>query len=262
MLYIIQNFPGVTARLKESGHMVARPLVVGPIVDRRYQRAERTSAGKILVNLGGLESHLIKPGSNSAYAKTIARMLKSLLKDRLEEIVICGGQKGLRFYLDDLRAVTPHVRSVSHSEFLWLLSQSTMLITSPGLTATLEAFVYGVPVVFLPPQNFSQFFNLSILRDAGVASGSVHLADYFGYDVVVRGMPEAEGVEAVLDLLRKFDRNSEIQADAVSRLRGYMNVHALKDLGRRQVAFAESLGTDGTEHATASIDAALRNVSV
>lgn len=256
-LYVIQNFPGVEQRLKEYGPAVANPLVVGPIVDRRHKRRQLGTSRKILINLGGLESHLIKPGRNSNYVRTIARILSKAFGDRSDELYIRGGEKGLQFFSEDLSAVCSDAKRVSHDDFLSLLSRSALLITSPGLTATLEAFTYGVPVLFLPPQNYSQFFNLNILRAAGAAEASVHLTDYYASQSVVLGMSEEEGVSAVADLLRRLEEDSVAQEDAALRLNRYINESDLEQLAQQQSAFVRSLGVDGTRTVTAAIDAVL-----
>jgi hypothetical protein len=66
---------------------------------------------------------------------------------------------------------------MSHREFLTLLCHARYVITTPGLTATTEAFSQGIACAFLPPVSLSHWCNLKALHDTGAARSHLSWED-------------------------------------------------------------------------------------
>ena len=96
----------------------------------------------------------------------------------------------------------------------WNYSQSGLLITSPGLTTTYEAFFMSCPTLSLPPQNLSQFFILENLVDLGIAPYRIHWKDLYSDVHVQIGLPESEGVHRILSYISRFQQDESAQNNA------------------------------------------------
>ena len=89
------------------------------------------------------------------------------------------------------------VEHFGHEEFLKLLAEARLVLTSPGLTTTLECEALGTPVRFLLPQNYSQALMVERSLREGASDRCLALSTFGRRYVVESGMPEASGVDLV-----------------------------------------------------------------
>jgi hydroxymethylcytosylglucuronate/cytosylglucuronate synthase len=203
--YFIQNFVGVEDRLREEKDRIRHPVLVGPIVDASLEEGGAARRNQLLVNLGGMESKLIRLGENLTYPAVIGRLLADGLQNHpFDRVLVTGSAPVMRELGRTVQIPRAEFERLGHQEFLAELKASRLFLTSPGLTATLEAFTAETPTAFLPPQNYSQFFNLTLLREARAASHSLHWEDLYGRLPIRLRMPEDEGVRALLGLIERF----------------------------------------------------------
>jgi len=124
------------------------------------------------------------------------------------------------------------------------LVSSNLLLTSPGLTTTLEAFMAGVPTVFLPPQNYSQYWILKKLRQQELAPVSYHWDDLPMTLPVSERMERAAGIKLVLKGLEYFGNSQQAQHDFIRTYESVLDADLAK-LREAQHSFAASLGSNG-----------------
>ena len=146
---------------------------VGPLV-RAMARSLEASRSGLIVNLGGCETVSGPSEDDIRYGEFIVRgliaMEASLYHGKhVGSVRLIAGKR----CIDHLSAVFPDsgitLESVSHREALRLFEGAESVLTSPGLTTTLECFQLGVPTFFLPPQNYSQWRILKFLLGEGLA---------------------------------------------------------------------------------------------
>ena len=245
-LYFIQNFVGVDTQLTKLA--VSSPTVVGAIVDFRYKNCLKKK--QLLVNFGGIRSKLIQPGINSRYPIILSKILEEALRQhQFDRVLFTGDSETMSLFAQSLSIPRCYFGVLPHDEFLVELSQSTLLITSPGLTTTYEAFAYTVPVVFLPPQNFSQFLILKRLRTEDAAPYSFHWLDFIPEMDMEVGIPEHIGVDRVLNCIQLFEEDSNAQKLLKQILGQALNLdatdlHRLVELQRR---FIDKYGFEGAK---------------
>lgn len=243
--YCIQNFVGVEERLAEEA--VDHPVLVGPIVDARAY-GEREETNQLIVNFGGMESGLIRHGINLTYPFVVGEGVARALADHSFDRVLLTGRRPV---LEELAERHPIPRSsfgsLAPPNFMEEVRRSKMVMTSPGLTATYECFAAGVPVVFLPPQNYSQVFNLASLRQVGAAPRSLAWSDLFPEREVAPRIPEKAGVEAVLGLIAEFSASAGARRTFTSWFgeQTVLDAATRRQIAARQRAFFERLGGDG-----------------
>lgn len=141
---------------------------VGPLI--KLPKSECKKKNKILVNLGGGESRFVQPGVNSDYGRQMMNLiiqLKPYLKNK--EITICGGTKIIETIQADASKYNIKALTLSNDDYLKLLDESEILISSPGLNAIFEALYRKISIIFLPPQNVSQVYQLNEYEKAEIA---------------------------------------------------------------------------------------------
>ena len=134
--------------------------------------------------------------------------------------------------------------SLPHRAALERLARASLVLTSPGLTMTLESFQCGAPTYFLPPQNYSQWCTLRRLRAAGLAPHALHWEDLSPALRLGDRMPESERNPVVRAAIARFTADTEARV----RLGRCLAEVGRSDHGRlacEQQRFFASLGPNG-----------------
>jgi hypothetical protein len=233
---VAQNFIG----LDQSPHLAdARVQVVGPLVEPAGKRDASLASG-LLVQLGGCESPADDSGS---YAQFV---VQNLLASDLPRAVghrttLIAGQECIRQLRQLYGGCGLEFLSLSHADALVELDRAALVLTAPGLTATLEAFQRGVPMCFLPPQNYSQWCILRALRGADLAPEALHWEDLPGQQPLADRLPEAQRNPLVRAALARHTTDPQAGRALQASLSQIARLD-LPRLARRQREFFASLG--------------------
>lgn len=113
-----------------------------------------------VLNVGGLHSPSNPEGNPNYLRLVLTPALRALEATGFRTVYLCGNIRpgDLTSDMDGL-SLTIQVGARSQEDFLGLLAEAGLLMTSPGLTTLLEAGAHGTPTVCLPAQNLSQIFN-------------------------------------------------------------------------------------------------------
>jgi len=203
------------------------------------------------VNLGGAESPLGSADDDPSYMDFVCRVLLArVLRGTQGPAVLLAGDKCIRYLRS--RYSSPEgsrleMLSSGHEDALALLRTARWVVTSPGLTACLECFQLGVPTFFLPPQNYSQWWILKKLRGRGLAPGSLHWEDMWPGCPVVERMPEELRGALVGGAICRLTGDARAEQLLGEGLAAFLSSNNSPDVARRQRAFFEALGPNGTE---------------
>ncbi len=242
--YWVQDFPGVRAR---SAEIRPAPTVVGPIVPA-MRPVEAGAGAELVVNLGGMES----PDGAADHATRYAEfVVDGLLRSRLParfvgRAVVLGGHRIVEHLRRRHGGTALAFHSLPHGESISRLARAAVVLTAPGLTTTLECFQLAVPTFFLPPQNYSQWWSLHLLRAHQLAPGSFHWQDRLPESPIVERMPEATRGPVLRAVINRVIREESARVAYVAYLDAIPSADR-PTLAARQRAFFESLGPDGTE---------------
>lgn len=256
--YLIQNFPGVKRNFERIGEAIRNPEFVGPIINT--PKGKHKKKNQLLINFGGMESHLVKVGVNSFYPYFMTEILINSLKgNKFDRVLVSGGKRVIEI-LKNRYEDGSNIRfcPLSHPGFLKELASSRLFMTSPGLTGSFEAFDMKIPTVFLPPQNYSQFLNLKTFRAQGIADYSIHWIDYYPDKDIKENENEAEGVKKVLGCINKFQNDSFAKEDIGRKLARFFESNPPVSLARRQNDFLKSLGGNGAVRVVNKINELVR----
>jgi hypothetical protein len=247
-LYLAENYPGTSAWVAQRGHEVANLVVVPPLIAPPQFR--RPESGFLLIGLGGLYSRLTIPGRNNNYARYVVRnVLEAIPSGRFSRVVIAGPAQLASLMGEGMPAEGQvEYASLSHDDFVATLECVELFVSHPGLYAAFEAMMSGVPTVFLPPSNYTQVLQLRHYRAAGLAEGSFSWEDA-GLQAVPDGLPEAEGVRAVLEVVGSAERSPSVAPALRAVLSAWFacSPEVLAGLGDRQKRAASSFNISGPE---------------
>ncbi len=167
-VYFVQDYL-LGARISDKS-LPDNTILVPPILSPSINTSRATweiEDGYLLVNLSGLRNPILPPGYYARYVQMLLRGLKAALHeihDRhlrlIRRVLVCGNNDllGTDMGLDWSELPFPvELNFVAHHRFLLEMRRCELLLTSPGLTTTLEALALGVSCRFLLPQNYSQF---------------------------------------------------------------------------------------------------------
>ena len=173
---------------------------------------------RLLVNLSGCSNPHLHDGVYDDYARVLSAAVLSASEGIFEEIVICTRESLhpiVREAVGRSEGVT--VVHLPHDRFLAQMAMCAALLTSPGITATLEAVRVSTPLGFLLPQNYSQY--LLAERNASTFGHALSLAfSRFGPEhTIPDNLPEADGVAAIGERLRDILKNHRIPMQEMIR---------------------------------------------
>lgn len=124
----------------------------------------------------------------------------------------------------------PGVLSLTHNEFMSAAAESGRLAVSPGLTTLLELAHRDIPVLPLPPQNYSQALIVSNVAEGAVGALWGELAEYFKVPV---GLEEHAGVDHVRRNIVRMNSDSAFLALVQDSLRSAAPTSLLSQIGGR-----------------------------
>ena len=178
-------------------------VLVGPLI--KPPKYVNNKKGEIIVNLGGGESRFIQPGVNSDYGQQMLNLIIQIRQHyENKEFIICGGTKIIETIKKDAAANHIKALTLSNNDYLKLLDEAEVLISSPGLNAIFEAMYRNIPISFLPPQNVSQVYQLNEYEKAGIAVKGLNI------NIPDSSMTEKEQTVEFLKVIKQKYSNERI----------------------------------------------------
>jgi len=254
-LYLIQNFVNVTQQVQKYS-LGRSGRIVGAIIDRRYQHRQNFKKNQLLVHIGGLDSPLIAPSSKQDYILAIVEPIQQVLKKHnFERVLFTGSKSALDQFKAKLNIPRCEFDCLPFDQFIFELANSTLMLTSPGLRATMHAFHYKTPVIFLPPENLSQFIGLKYLRFAGAAPLSFHWIDNdpsCDFDDVV--IDEERATKLIQSYINGFAQNKNPYKHLSRFLEEALKADDYQNMQLAQQGFIQTLGDNGAAECVQLID--------
>lgn len=230
--YWAQDFLGLR---EVQGDYEPTPVIVGPIVSPHPPRPGRVR-GELLINLGGCQAPDGADANFRAYADFVVGgyLESSLAQAFAGRATVIAGARCVEALAAKYGARGVAFASLPHDAALERLAGAALVFTSPGVTTLLESFQCGVPTYLLPPQSYSQWCTLRMLRAAGLAPHALHWEDLTGSPRLADRMPESERNPLVRAAIARFTADDA----ARSRLTGCL--HAAGDMDHAAVVAAQS----------------------
>jgi hypothetical protein len=256
--YWVQEFPGVRERL---GQLERAARVVGAIVGPVPARAAGPAG--LVVNLGGAGAAEVGANAGPEYAELVMRALlrSGAMAAGRGPVTLLAGEACVSALRMRFPGAALRLASLSRSEALAAFAGAERVLTSPGLTASLEGFALGVPVLYLPPQNYSQWWILETLRRAGLAPSSLAWSDLVSDHGIEPDLPPQVRRPRLAALLRRCAGDPKTEALLAERIAGALAADA-GALAGAQARFLRGLGARGADAIAAGVASDLGLASV
>jgi len=240
--YWAQDFLGLR---EVQGDYEPAPAIVGPIVSPDSPRPRRIR-GELLINLGGCEAFDRADANSRAYADFVVGgfLESSLAQSFAGRATVMAGARCVEALAATYGPCGVALVSLPHDAAVERLAGAALVFTSPGVTTLLESFQCGVPTYLLPPQNYSQWCTLRMLRASGLAPHALHWEDLVGSPRLADRMPESERNPLVRAAIARFTADGT----ARSRLAACLDAAGTMDhaaVAAAQSRFFASLGPNG-----------------
>ncbi|MFJ4920713.1 hypothetical protein [Streptomyces sp. NPDC088725] len=205
-LYIAQDFFGVRERIAADPALRRNSVIVPPIIPPpRVWRPGK----HVLVNLGGLHSPFWQPSEAAAYARLMAAAVRAA--QPVGRSVVVTASRSIAAALGD-----PAVGTHDHGTVLDLMSNAAYACMTPGLGNIYDAATTGVPTLWLPSTNDSQYAQARLLREHGYCDAHVDWTD-LGRPVDYSA-PLPTAMEAVNRAVRELSTQRPLRERLVGRL--------------------------------------------
>lgn len=227
--YFVQNYLLPRDRVKEWGKSV-RVVTTGPICDGDALLAVCRNDKKLLINFSGCSNPILNDKVYHNYVSLLSSIILDVCGKYFNRVVICT-REDLHPVIRECVGARAGV-SVVHlprDRFLSEMCDCGALLTSPGITTTLEALRFGTPIGFLLPQNYSQYL-LSEHNARTFGQQRCMAMSRFGAQYhVPEGLPAVDGVAAVAKNLEDILKNHTTKLTVMVRemlmaLRGFDKV--------------------------------------
>ena len=211
----------------------------------------------IVINVGGLHSHL-SGASVDAYVDLVVKpTINSLLNANQTILGVCGNLSNkMCSELNEMLPAYAIVGPQKPSDFHKLLQQASSLFTSPGSTTLIQAAVLRLPTVILPPQNLSQFLN------ARIYSGpNTHILNWpnevMNFNRVQSLRPNGEDI--VLDYIYGAISNARQTEELNGIIRNQLSDGITQALSQQQghIPLTNDIGTRGAQQVAQLVSQAL-----
>ncbi|BCK01490.1 hypothetical protein [Anaerocolumna chitinilytica] len=244
--YFIQNTFNAKERLSKFN--IKNPYFVGSIVNTLDLKKQFSS--KVVIHYGGVEN-IYTPIENITYPFKMTEFLysyKPLWEDYELVDVICSERISNKLS-ENIKNEAWKFHSKSHKEFLKSICECDILITTPGLTTLLEAYTLGIPTIFLPPQNYSQYLILKGLENSGYPFELLNLPYIIEDFYIANNITEEDAVNYISKKLKEFFQNKQ----SIYMLCDKLFIQIKRKENRELILefekkFINMIGTDGIEN--------------
>jgi len=223
-----------------------RPTLVGPIISIDKVPAVRDRSG-LLINLGGAEAVGQRGEHYRAHAEFVLKaILESGLVNHFEQqVTVVGGSQSIASLRHDFGGWHLEFASLSPRETIARIRAAAVVLTTPGLTNTLECFRNRAKTFFLPPQNYSQWCVLNQLHQRQLAPSVLRWEDAFPDLNVQEGLSESARGPLVQMAISRMTTDDAVCRELAARLKRIPQL-AIERLVSEHSRFLSSLGPNGT----------------
>ncbi len=212
--YCGQKYPGY--KLNPVLSSVKNYIWVEPIVPNFTTECQEDY---IVLNFGGLHSPF---GDGTEYFNLIMDALMKVIGN--EKIYITGGRNVVELAKRNYPQYC--CKTYSHLDFLKLVSGASKFFTSPGLTTIYETYGMNIKTIILPPQNLSQFYNVSVAK---AVCSEVKVLDWNCDSLSMKALErfkdesEEKAVQYIYEQIKLLFYNSDYRSALELRLHSFMN---------------------------------------
>ncbi|PEB54482.1 hypothetical protein COM79_24955 [Bacillus cereus] len=198
--YFIQDFLLNCKNIRED---IVSTHIINPItiIDSTPCKEENI----LLVNYSGMCNPFTSKEFFHLYAKTCTELILELFYEQFDKIVFTTNVT----LAQELRELFREYSKVEfdflkHDEFINIMKKSRYMLSTPGITATLEGKILGKNIGYLLPSNYSQVLLSQKYMELDPACKVIKLEDFNPAFHIPEGLPESTAVPMVNDCIKQI----------------------------------------------------------
>jgi hypothetical protein len=229
-------------------------FTVGPIIGK-MNRLRRKN--QVLISFGGGEApYWYKVGRDTNYPRVMTKILQDYVNwEKFDRIIVASSENIIKNLIKYFPSSLFEFTVLSHDKFLTELSCSDIALITPGLVTAELSFEHGIPTIFLPPSNNSQYLQLDQFVQHNLAPAHVHLSDIMP-KLMFSDISPRDSIELVLKQLRKLECSSDMQREIGKKINELIQNKNLwsKEFVYKGKQFIRDMGGNGAKSATDKIN--------
>lgn len=261
-LYLKQNSLNDSRNLEKYKDKIKNLQSVGPIVDLTPMTITEKK-NQVMICYGGMEADgWYKVGKDTNYPFIITELLINKVDfSKFEKVIFSGNERIINELRERFENSKFKFETYPHNTFVEKLVSSELVLMTPGLETPLEAFVYNIPTIFLPPSNSSQYAQLDDFRSLGGAEMSIHFKDYYEkLDLERKSLVEI--MQMFLIQLQVFEKDDNVLNEVAEKINKMINDKKLiADQLKGQQNYIARLGNNGLSEAINKITKLIEGIT-
>lgn len=165
---------------------------------------------QLIVHIGGAKYPLMDHLPYQ-YLNLISKGLNSIKAgEPFKRILVVGGAESVNYLRQKVTNMDITLCSLPQDKFINELERSSHLLTTAGVSSTLESFSLNVPTSFLLPLNLSQIALTDVLEKHGAYVQGLGWQKYLKINNNLRSISEKEALVEIDNYARIIDENEEL----------------------------------------------------
>jgi len=233
------KFPNVRDKIpKNQGniHIVSGIISTFPPVISKKKR--------LIIHIGGAKY----PLSNEipySYLNLIAKALNMFKVGKyFDHVIVAGGSEAIHYLKQKVENKNVILVSLAKEKFIQKLNRSIHIMTTAGVSSTLESFSLEVPTSFLLPLNLSQVALLDILIESNSAPNYLQWDDYVKIDKNLRNMTEKDTIKKINAYASIVDNDKKLSSKFVD---DFNNMATSIPDNLKQIKLIKYIGESGAD---------------
>ena len=211
---IVDSFGNLDENLSRIGKKIKNKTIIGPLRNVNQKTNKDSELNKsVLIGLGGADSYLMnKPVVYKFYEKLVLQIgnnVNEILGDL--EINVCGGDGIIKFLKTKIQNSKYSFRTMTHNNFLKLMSNSRYVFLTPGLGNFFESTTLEQEVCFLLPINYSQYWQCEYYKKMNRKVWCINWNNLFLDCKISQYLEESEGVFQVEENIQRYMLRNDAQ---------------------------------------------------
>lgn len=221
---------------QDNIHIVSSIIGTLPIV--------RLKKNYLTIHIGGAKY----PLSNEppyAYLNLVAKGLNILRKsEKFDHIIFAGGSEAVNYLKQKIVDKKIFLVSLVKEKFVQKLSQSVHMMTTAGVSSSLESFSLNVPTSFLLPLNLSQVALLDVLLKNNCAINYMQWDNYVEVNRNLKNMTEKDAIVEINKYANIVDNDEKLSKKFVN---DFINMAISIPNNSKQIKLMKYMGNSGAD---------------
>src|SRR3989338_745788 len=233
------KFPGIEQKIPQDRHNIH---LISSVITTKSPLHKKF--GRLMVHIGGAQYPLSSDIPKS-YLNLLARGLNGLnTSGRFDEFIFTGGSRALGYNKKIVRNKRVVIRQFPEHRFIDELAGACHMLTTAGVSSTLESFALKVPTSFLLPLNLSQYSFTAMLRQHGACPQLFQWNNYTTVNPPLDEMSEGAAISKIESLAKYVD---ESRAASQRFEKDFSAIANYVPENSGQLAFIKQLGDSGAD---------------